>query len=228
MRIIFVRHGHPDYKNDCLTELGHKQAIACAERLKDESIDKFYSSSCGRAYETALHIAEGRGMDVEKLDFMREIGWGPVGSDKGENGYDPWTLSARMVEMGQSLMSPTWCLEAPFNTSFTTERSLKVGIEIDKWLESLGFVREGDFYRVGKQPYKTVLLSSHGGSSTAALSHIFNLPMPFVSRAICPNFTAVTVVTFWGEEGSLICPQFEIVNDARHINGIFSQNTYGQ
>ena len=25
MKIYFVRHGHPDYKNDCLTELGHKQ-----------------------------------------------------------------------------------------------------------------------------------------------------------------------------------------------------------
>ena len=28
MIIYFVRHGHPDYKNDCLTELGKKQAEA--------------------------------------------------------------------------------------------------------------------------------------------------------------------------------------------------------
>ena len=26
MRIIFVRHGEPDYVNDCLTETGKKQA----------------------------------------------------------------------------------------------------------------------------------------------------------------------------------------------------------
>ena len=38
MRIIFVRHGHPNYVNDCLTELGHKHAAAAAERLKDEGI----------------------------------------------------------------------------------------------------------------------------------------------------------------------------------------------
>lgn len=228
MRLILVRHGHPDYKNDCLTELGHKQAEACAERLKEESIDKFYASSCGRAYETALHIADGRNMDVEKLDFMREIGWGPAGSNKGENGYDPWTLSMRMVQRGQSLMSPTWPLEDPFNTSFTTDRSLAVGVGIDKLLAELGFTRDGEFYRVGSQPYKNVLLASHGGSSTAALSHIFNLPMPFVSKAICPQFTAITVVSFWGEEGELCCPQFEIVNDARHIKGITVDNVYGQ
>jgi len=228
MRLIFVRHGHPDYKNDCLTELGHLQAKACAERLKDEKIDKFYSSSCGRAYETALHIADGRNVEVEKLDFMREIGWGPAGSNKGENGYDPWTLSSRMVQRGQSLMSPTWPFEDPFNTSFTTDRSLVVGAEIDKWLETLGFKREGEFYRIGKQPYNNVLLASHGGSSTAALSHMFNLPMPFVSRAVCPNFTAITVVSFWGEEGELCCPQFEIVNDARHIKNVSVENYFGQ
>jgi len=35
MRIIFVRHGHPNYEKDCLTELGHRQAEAAAQRLKD-------------------------------------------------------------------------------------------------------------------------------------------------------------------------------------------------
>ena len=227
MRIIFVRHGHPDYTKDCLTELGHKQAVACSERLKNEKIDKFFSSSCGRAYETALHIAEGRGMEVEKLDFMREIGWGPAGSNKGENGYDPWTLSARMVCEGRSLMSPTWPFEDPFNTSFTTDRALVVGEEFDKWLSGLGVVRDGSLYRVKEPKYDTVLLASHGGSSSAVLSHVFNLPMPFVCRAICPQFTAITVVSFYGEEGSLVCPQIEIMNDACHIKGISVDNVYG-
>ena len=226
MRIIFIRHGHPDYKNDCLTELGHKQAEAAAERLKGEKIDKFYSSSCGRAYETALHIAEGRGMEVEKLDFMREIGWGPVGG-KYENGYDPWTLSAKMVERGQSLMSPTWPIEDPYNTSFTTDGILAVGDEFDKWLEGFGIKRDGSLYRWGKPQYKTILLASHGGSSSAVFSRIFNLPMPFVSKAICPQFTAITVVNFSGEEGSLFCPRIEIMNDARHIVGITADNVYG-
>ena len=44
MKIVFVRHGHPDYVNDCLTELGHKQAESAALRLKDEGIEEIYSS----------------------------------------------------------------------------------------------------------------------------------------------------------------------------------------
>ena len=40
MKIILVRHGHPDYENDCLTPLGHEQAAKAAMRLKDEGIEK--------------------------------------------------------------------------------------------------------------------------------------------------------------------------------------------
>ena len=53
MRLIFVRHGEPDYVNDCLTENGILQAKATAERLKKEDIKAVYSSPNGRARETA-------------------------------------------------------------------------------------------------------------------------------------------------------------------------------
>ena len=53
MRIIFVRHGEPDYVHDCLTEKGKIQAAAAAERLRDEGIAEIYSSPLGRARETA-------------------------------------------------------------------------------------------------------------------------------------------------------------------------------
>ena len=36
MRIVFVRHGEPDYEHDCLTPLGRLQARAAAERLREE------------------------------------------------------------------------------------------------------------------------------------------------------------------------------------------------
>ena len=42
MRIIFVRHGEPDYAHDCLTEQGKQQALAAAERLREEGIDQLF------------------------------------------------------------------------------------------------------------------------------------------------------------------------------------------
>ena len=224
MRIIFVRHGHPNYKDDCLTELGHAQAEAAAKRLEKEEIDAFFSSSCGRAAETAEHIAKGRGMKVELLDFMREISWRPKdGLEMYENGH-PWRNVEKMVAEHKTLMIPSWQDEEPFCNSTGPENSARVSAEFDKWLEGLGYTREGDYYRVGKPKYETVLLASHGGSSSAVLGHFFNLPMPFVFYTICPKFTAITIVTLSNNEGELVSPRFEIMNDAEHIKGLGQEN----
>ena len=74
MKIYFVRHGHPDYKKDCLTELGHLQAEAAAKRLENSGIVSVFSSTKGRAFETAEHTAKKLGLEVIPCDFMREIG----------------------------------------------------------------------------------------------------------------------------------------------------------
>ena len=72
MKIYFVRHGHPDYKHDCLTEIGHKQAEAAAERLKNSKIQEIYASTKGRAMQTAEYTAKQLGLEIVPCDFMRD------------------------------------------------------------------------------------------------------------------------------------------------------------
>ena len=105
MKIIFVRHGHPNYKDDCLTELGHPQAEAAAERLKNEKIDKIFSSSCGRAFETAEHIAARHNLQITQLDFMREIHWGVPGTD---DFIHPWDNVDAWVQNGKDMITCDW------------------------------------------------------------------------------------------------------------------------
>ena len=97
MRLIFVRHGEPDYINDCLTENGVIQAKSTAERLKKEPISAIYASPMGRAKQTASYTAEDHGLDINVLDFMHEINWGIVDEkkDQGELKYEghPWSLA---------------------------------------------------------------------------------------------------------------------------------------
>lgn len=48
MRIIFIRHGDPDYVNDSLTEKGVREAELLAKRVaKWENITQFYCSPLG-------------------------------------------------------------------------------------------------------------------------------------------------------------------------------------
>jgi len=214
MRIVFVRHGEPDYEKDCLTDLGHIQAEAVGKRLSSENISKLYSSTMGRARETAEHIAAELGIshdDITALDSMREIEWDFEG---------PWEVATKAVSAQKSIMDGSRATDGIYSKDKICGFLLKRGEDFDSLLTSHGFAREGLYYRVTAENDETILLASHAGTSTAILSHLFNLPAPFVFDAIRPHFTAVTIVMLNGQHGELISPRFEIANDSRHIKGI--------
>ena len=225
MRLIFIRHGHPDYKNDCLTELGHKHAEAMVKRLSDEKIDRIYSSSCGRAAETAQHLADSKGIKVELCDFMREVKWGPVNSEELPHNGQPWHIIDDMIANGQSVLNEDWEKSEYFcNNTFLSYVHCSIN-GFDNLLETLGYKREGHYYRVIKNNPETVVMVSHGGSSSAVISHIFNLPLPFIYATLRTLYTGITVINFDGEESSLITPRFGLTNDYRHIDTI--ENVFG-
>ena len=221
MKIIFVRHGHPDYVNDCLTELGHEQAEKAAARLKHEGIQQIFSSPFGRAQETALHTAKQLSLDVNTLDFMREIKWG---SSDGNTVYadgHPWDTSLYAVALGHSLMDESWTKQPPFCNNVVFAELERVAKASDEWMETLGYRREGANYRViGDDTERTIALFSHGGSSSALFSHLLNLPFFYLCRAICPDFTAITVMSLSDTKGTLTAPMIELANDSRHIRSI--------
>ncbi len=228
MRMIFVRHGHPDYKKDCLTELGHKHAEAVAERLAEEPITKIYSSTCGRAVETAEHIAARFGnMPIESFHYMRELRWWPLDGVPLEHRGYPWTVVADMVNNGEDILSKNWTEEPRFSNNGVKFLAENLGNQLDKLIAELGYVREGNYYRVERENPETVVMVSHGGVSSAAFAHMFNIPFPFFCASLRPDFTAVTIVQFTGTEGSLITPRFEIANDSRHISGVTEDTVFG-
>lgn len=228
MKIYFVRHGHPDYEKDCLTEIGHLQAAAAAERLKECGIEKVFSSTKGRAIQTAEHTAKMLGLEVVSYDFMREISWHSIdGTPILANGH-PWRLSDISVAEGKTLTDKEWQGKEPYCKSEVVSSAKTVIEGLDAWLLELGYKREGEYYRVvGENTDKTVAMFSHGGSSSVALSHIFNIPFPQICGIVHPGFTSITVVELSNKIGELFSPLLLLLNDARHIEGIKIENLYG-
>ena len=218
MRIVFVRHGHPNYVDDCLTERGHEHAEAASLRLMDEGIEEIFSSSCGRAVETAQHTAEKLGLPIQQMDFIREIRWGNRDGEELSHNGNPWLIAQDMILDGERLMRLDWREEGTFSRNTILHDAVDaVAAGVDEWLEKLGYTREGDYYRVtGENTDRTIALFSHAGASSAALAHMFNLPFSYICAAISPFFTAITVVTLSDHVGDLTMPTFEIVNDSRH------------
>ncbi|MDQ0253951.1 putative phosphatase [Evansella vedderi] len=87
MELYLIRHGqsvanlngiiqgHADVP---LSSLGKKQAEQVGEALRNVPFDAVYSSDLQRAYYTAEAIGERQSLSVNKLDFIREVGLGPL------------------------------------------------------------------------------------------------------------------------------------------------------
>lgn len=227
MRIIFVRHGHPDYARDCLTPLGVQHAAAAAERLRGEGIGRIFSSTCGRALETASHTAALLGLTVEGCDFMREIRWGTAQGDPLYEDGHPWSTADRMVADGQPLLDAAWADNEPFRRNTVVGCVEHIAAAMDEWLASLGYIREGMYYRAAQPNADTIAIFGHGGASAAMLSHLFNLPFPFTCTAMGPDYTGITIAALPDTPGALVTPRFELLNDARHIRTLRAENYFG-
>ena len=73
MRILLIRHGDPDYKHDCLTEVGKKEAALFAEAAKELGVGDCYVSPLGRAQDTAAYTLQRLGISAKTLDWLQEF-----------------------------------------------------------------------------------------------------------------------------------------------------------
>ncbi|MBQ8310387.1 MAG: histidine phosphatase family protein [Clostridia bacterium] len=227
MKIYFVRHGHPDYSRDCLTALGHRQAESAAKRLQPCGIERVFSSTMGRAWQTAVHTAELLGLEIAPCDFAREISWGTMDGEPLLDDGNPWLLMERTIAEGQSLCDPDWRSSEYYRNNKFLQTTSGVIAGLDAWLEKLGYKREGDYYRVMRENTDgAVALFSHGNASATMFSHLFNIPLPQVIGLLYIDFTCVTVIELPECYGSLVFPKL-VSADAHHIAGLDVENVSG-
>ena len=214
MRIVFVRHGEPDYVRDCLTEEGRRQAKAAAERLAGEGITEIYASPCGRAAETASFTAKRLNLPVTTLDYMHEISWG--GDGIPHEGH-PWTLGDRMLAEGFDFLGQDWRKHPYFAGNAATEYYGMIAPKFDALLAAHGYRHEGLRYFCERGSDATFAVFSHGGSGACVLAHLLNLPFPYVASVLPYDFTSIIILEFPVNDGAYVFPRVELFNDCAHI-----------
>ena len=225
MRLIFVRHGEPDYENDCLTENGKIQAKSTAERLKKEPIKAIFSSPMGRARETASYTAKNHGLDIQILDFMHEINWGDAKTSENAEKlpYDghPWTLSCELLaENPEYAKKDSWKSHPFFKNNICMEYYEKISIGFDAFLEKFGLIRKNGLYRCETPCEDTIALFAHGGSGGIMFSHVLNLPLPVAFTTLPYGVCSVSIINFECEKGKTVIPRLELFNDMNHIDSV--------
>ncbi|MBR5121840.1 MAG: histidine phosphatase family protein [Oscillospiraceae bacterium] len=218
MRIIFVRHGDPDYTHDCLTEKGHIQAAAAAERLKDMGITEIYASTKGRAMETAGYTAEKLGLPINKLEFMREIGWGTENPHLSpyKNGH-PWDCADKLYREGFDLTTPAWREHPYFKTGCLLERLEIVENGFSEFLKGFGyrFTEDGRIF-CEKECDKTIAIFSHGGAGGAAIAKVLRQEFPYSILFVQMYLASITIIDLCARDGEYVLPHVNLMNDCEH------------
>lgn len=74
MRLIFIRHGDPDYAIDNLTEKGKREVALLTDRVTSwKNITDFYTSPLGRARATGAPALKKLGRTAQVCDWLQEF-----------------------------------------------------------------------------------------------------------------------------------------------------------
>lgn len=196
MKILFVRHGEPDYSIDSLTEKGWREAELLADRLCREPAADYYVSPLGRARDTARATLERLGRTAETLDWLQEFRGTYVDPMTGARSY-AWDLMPQYWTRCPELYSiDTWRDNALYQTGDSGAIYDETAAGLDALLERYGYRREGHFYRTEKNTDATIVLFCHFGISMVMLSHLLGVsPVLLTHGFLMAPASITTLVT---------------------------------
>lgn len=202
MKLIIVRHGDPDYKNNCLTERGKIEAELLADKLVNMPADYYYVSPYGRARETAAPTLERLGREAVVHTWMREFAARVKRPDREEPSI-PWNLlpsywtgDKRYYDREQ------WAETEVMQSGKTKEEYLWVTGEFDKLLAEHGYVRDGECYRAERPNTETIVMFCHFAVECVFLAHLLGISPVLLWQGTCARTTSITtLVTEERQEG---------------------------
>ena len=163
MRLIFIRHGDPDYEHDTVTEKGKREIELLADKLEKEEITAFYLSPKGRAQKTAQATLSRLGRAGTSLNWLREFTVPVRMPDTGEE-HLIWDFLPSFMERYPQLYSAEEWMSVPFIADSDVPRAYEeVCGGIDELLASYGYRRKGAFYCAEKPNRETLVFFCHFG-----------------------------------------------------------------
>ncbi len=217
MRLLFIRHGDPDYENDTLTAKGEREALLLADRLQSEKIDAAFVSPLGRARRTAQPALERLGMRGEIVDWLQEFVYPVRHPDTGEE-HLIWDFMPAFMDRHPGLYSASRWTEEPFIRESEIPQRYRAACDgLDVLLKKYGYVRRGTCYAAEAPNRKTLAFFCHFGATCVLLSHLFNLsPVALLQHYAAAPTSVTTVYTEEREEGiaSFRCASY---GDVSHL-----------
>ena len=200
MKLVFIRHGDPDYEHDSLTERGKKEAELLGKFLKKEKfpMDAVFCSPLGRALLTCKIAQSYAGFEFETLPWLREFR-GKI--DKPDRPVPDlcWDLPPKYFSEHPGLRQPQKWLEDPLIQAHNVPEEYEwVSKGLDEVLSRFGYERDGYLYRVKEANEKTLVFFCHFGVTSVMMGHLSGFSPYVFFQHFCARTTSIT--TFASEE----------------------------
>lgn len=221
MRLIFIRHGQPDYTTDTLDEKGKREALALAERTRNWRVDRIFSSPLGRAKETAAPTLKALHMDATICPWLQEFP-GQITDPLTGITHCLWDLMPQYYTEQPLMYDRERWVEAPL---YKDQPEIKANWEavkngLDGILASYGYTRRGLYYQFeepdgshlpaeaneiqlrGGENYKkrdaddeiNVVFFCHLGVTCVMLAYLLGISPVVLWHGTCIPTTGVTIV----------------------------------
>lgn len=222
MLLYIIRHGDPDYANDCLTPLGKRQAEAVGRRLTVHGLDKIFASPMGRARQTAqpacemLHLPCGieewvsEDLAYKDMSVPREAG----GRTWIFRSHEEYELKS---EQNLRLGVDDWADSEPFAARDMNAAIARIRTGSDAFLASLGYERVGTaVYRASKANSDRVAVFCHEGAGMTWISLLLGIPAHIMWTSFSLPHSSVSIFDF-GEREGLTTAHNIVLGDVSHI-----------
>lgn len=220
MRIIFIRHGDPDYSIDSLTKKGRREAELLAQRVSRWKIDSIYCSPLGRAQATAAYSLEKLGRTAVTKEFLREFRGHVYNPYNGLDHIswdlmpDYWTQSETMYDKDNWTSDPI--IKGSRDDIAAEWKMVQDGI--DEIIAANGYTRKGRYYTFKEHSDNTVVIFCHFGVTMVMMSHILGIAPPVMLHGLFLPPTSVTVLNTEERVPGEAYFRCQVIGDVTHLH----------
>ena len=185
MKIIFIRHGEPNYEIDSLTEKGWREAELLSKRTAKWNVTDFYCSPLGRAKDTASFTLKNADRKAKILPWLREFDAPVIDPETGKRRI-PWDFLPDVLDANRDLYdNHLWTKNPIMQTGNMDENYRFVTDGLDTLLAHYGYVRDG--YRL-PLPSSLIFSQSLSNDFTLLIYPSFSFSVfPFIFTASKPH-----------------------------------------
>ncbi|MBR6724106.1 MAG: histidine phosphatase family protein [Erysipelotrichaceae bacterium] len=219
MKIVFIRHGDPNYELDALTEKGILEAKALIPRIEKMNADYYYVSPLGRARQTAQIAMERIDKEAEVKDWLKEFPAVVEHICEPNPGPQCWDW-----------MPSDWAKEPSFYDidRFYDHPVMKKGHvkeiyedvlnHFDALLRKHGYAKNGKTFDVLKANHDTLCFFCHFGIECVLLSYLINVSPMILWHGFVASTSSVTIVNTEERQKGIASFRISHFGDTSHLD----------